>query len=490
MENPKSSRLVYITGYVITLLMGSLNIGYNLNIFSIFQQIFMQLYDWNGDDKLERIWSSVMTTLMPIGAIVTSLTSVEMMKRGRRMVLFIAAFFCFIGAFFMVIIHNPGEINNTLSILFYSTGRLFMGFAVGIYSTDIPTYINEISPKHLTGMFGACHNLCIALSCVISSAIGMGLPDLTNEEARSYYLWRISYAAPLLLSFIQVILILTIYRHESPFFYIYKNDEENAKIALQKLYSDNNEIDEVYKDLINVKENINKDGESISFSVYKKALLIGILLPALQRLTGITAVLSYAPTMFSDRGDFKELMTFIVMVVYLLFTIVSVFISDRIGRKILLIGGSIGCGMGLFLATMGYNKSFKEENVISNWLFDIGVFIFIASYGVSYGPICWIYISEILPSQWMGFGIASSWTIIIIISITTPYMLADIGRWTFFIFFVCMVFASIFCAFFIKETKGKTKNEIMALFINKQIQNNKNENIFYQSNSPEIVKTN
>ena len=164
--------------------MGSLNIGYNLNIFCIFQEIFMQLYDWNGDDKLERIWSSVMTTLMPIGAIVTSLTSVEMMKRGRRMVLFIAAFFCFIGAFFMVIIHNPGEINNTLSILFYSTGRLFMGFAVGIYSTDIPTYINEISPKHLTGMFGACHNLCIALSCVISSAIGMGHTTLFELSLR------------------------------------------------------------------------------------------------------------------------------------------------------------------------------------------------------------------------------------------------------------------------------------------------------------------
>ena len=151
------------------------------------------------------------------------------------MIIFIAGFFGVIGAFLIVIIHNPGEINNRLSISFYSRGRLFMGFAAGIYSTDIPTYINEISPKHLTGMFGACHNLCIALSCVISSAIGMCLPDLTNEEARSYYLWRISYATPLLLSFIQVILMLTVYRHESPYFYIYKNDEENAKIALQKL---------------------------------------------------------------------------------------------------------------------------------------------------------------------------------------------------------------------------------------------------------------
>ena len=457
----------YLVGYIITLLFGSLHFGFNINVFAVYHDIFMQLYNWEDDDDKDDLWSSILTTLLPVGAMITALTSGFIMKKSRRLVLFLGAFLCLIGALFMSIIHNPDGDNKGSSLAFFGIGRFFMGLAVGLYSSVVPTYINEVSPKHLTGMFGSCHQLCITIASLVAAIIGMTLPDLTNDEARDSMSWRVSYAAPFFLSIIQVILILTVFRYESAVHYLTKGDEENAKLSLQCIYSDNNEVEAIFKELTNAAKCTSGHSEEVTgslYGTYKKAFWIGILLPTIQQLTGINAVMFYAPTMFDNQGNIKTTLNFIVMLVNFLFTITSMFTSDRFGRKILLVLGCFGCGFGLLLATIGYSDDEDAGMNAESYIFDIGVFIFTAAFGLSHGPVCWTYISEILPSQWMGYGAAASWIFTIIISLTTPYMLSGIGRWTFLIFLIFMAASAAFFMLFLDETKGKTKKEIMAMF--------------------------
>ncbi|MGL5385959.1 MAG: sugar porter family MFS transporter [Serratia sp. (in: enterobacteria)] len=469
MAQLKSTNMIYLIGYVITLLFGSLHFGFNINVFSVFHDMFMQFYNWENDQNNDDLWSAVQTTLLPVGAMITALTSGPIIKKSKRLVLFIGAFLCLIGALFMSIIHNPDGNNKSSSLAIFGIGRLFMGFAVGLYSSVVPPYINEISPKHLTGTFGSCHQLCVTIASLVAAIIGLTLPTLTNDEARDHLSWRFAYSGPFFLSVIQVILILTVYRYESAVHYLSKGDEETAKLTLKHIYSDPNEVEEVFKELTNAVNCTSTGGSGHEvtgslYSTYKKAFWFGILLPAIQQLTGINAVMFYAPTMFGNQGDVKTLLNFIVMLLNFVFTIISMFTSDKFGRKILFVLGCFGCGLGLLLATIGYSNEVTEGMTAASYVFDIGVFIFISSFGISHGPVCWTYISEILPSQWMGYGAASSWVFTIIISLTTPYMLSGIGRWTFLIFLVFMIASVVFFILCLDETKGKNKKQIMAMF--------------------------
>ena len=122
------------------------------------------------------------------------------------------------------------------------------------------------------------------------------------------------------------------------------------------------------------------------YSSYKKAFWMGLLIPAIQQLTGINAILFYAPVVFEAQGNAKMPLTFITMLDNLCFTFVSLFVSDRLGRKILFIGGSIGCAIGLLLATICYQEA-ADENIAKAYTFDIAILFFIGAFGISHGPV-------------------------------------------------------------------------------------------------------
>eukprot|EP00831_Metopus_contortus_P079601 TRINITY_DN7954_c0_g1_i4.p4 TRINITY_DN7954_c0_g1~~TRINITY_DN7954_c0_g1_i4.p4 ORF type:complete len:159 (-),score=30.71 TRINITY_DN7954_c0_g1_i4:105-581(-) len=94
-----------------------------------------------------------------------------------------------------------------------------------------------------------------------------------------------------------------------------------------------------------------------------------------------------------------------------------------------------------------------------NWIFNISVFLFIIIYELSHGPVCCVFLSDILFADWMGYCIATGWTLVILVALSTPYMMAAMARWTFFFFGVLMIGIVIVFFFLVKETKGKSKKE-------------------------------
>eukprot|EP00826_Nyctotherus_ovalis_P010762 TRINITY_DN12820_c0_g1_i10.p1 TRINITY_DN12820_c0_g1~~TRINITY_DN12820_c0_g1_i10.p1 ORF type:complete len:197 (+),score=41.03 TRINITY_DN12820_c0_g1_i10:379-969(+) len=177
----------------------------------------------------------------------------------------------------------------------------------------------------------------------------------------------------------------------------------------------------------------------------------------------------YAPVIFSAGGKrdagLVRVLTLITMIDNFVFTLVSAFISDKLGRKKLFIYGSLGCGISLLMAAVGAsNPSTGKEMQTFDWIFAISLYVFVAFFGLSHGPACWLYISEILPSQWMGYGTASSWVFTILISSVSPPLLSAISYGTYLIFAGFMVASTVFSIVCLHETKGKSKQEIMALF--------------------------
>lgn len=111
----------------------------------------------------------------------------------------------------------------------------------------------------------------------------------------------------------------------------------------------------------------------------------------MQQLTGINAIMFYSHTIFATqmKESLVKIMNIIVMATNVIFTIISTFTSDKLGRRILLIGGSIGCGIGLFLAALAASQTKEGSHEVTPFviLFDFAIFFFIASFGLSHGPI-------------------------------------------------------------------------------------------------------
>lgn len=119
---------------------------------------------------------------------------------------------------------------------------------------------------------------------------------------------------------------------------------------------------------------------------------MGIAIPAIQQLSGVNAIMYYAPVMFESQGDYKLILTFITTLLNFGSTLVSVFVSDKLGRRFLFIYGSIGCAIGLLFSTIGYidpnsSASVSASRQVMDWLFNGGVFFFISAFGVSHGPV-------------------------------------------------------------------------------------------------------
>jgi len=457
----------YLLGYVGTLLLGSIHFGFNISFYGSCFNYFAKMYQWESEDD-KQTWLAVPNTLVPVGALVTSLISGSLASRGRRYVLFLGAIFAVFGVIFMSAIQMPRTDHKGSSVAFLCFGRLLMGLSVGLYSSMTPSYINEVTPDHLTGAFGSGHQLCITFAIIITYVIGLALPTGTAEELRSNLAWRVTMAIPGMIVLAQTLLLLFVFTDDSPAIYASQGRFKAAEAALRKIYADEAGVAAKLKDLKEAaQQSAQSSGDSGSYyNTYKMAFWIGLILPAIQQLTGINIIIFYAPKVFEQQGEaMAKVLSLIMSVLNFLFTFGSVFLSDKLGRRLLLIAGCFGCGAGLLLCMIFANK---DNGPVGNWIFNISVYFFLAAFEMSHGPICWVYMSEILPTQWMGYGTASSWLFTIFVSLTTPYFFNYLGRWTYFIYLVCMGLSAVYCFAYIKETKGKSKKEIMESFASAQ----------------------
>lgn len=401
-------------------------------------------------------------------------------KIGRR--------FSILGGSLLFIVGSVLQATATTFVQLYF-GRIIAGLSIGDLSMIVPLYQSEISPKEIRGRLVSLQQWSITIGIAISFWI-----DYFTERIDSPAQWRI----PLWIQVVPAIILAvgTLFLPFSPRWLMDHDREEEAIVVLAKLRAggDKNAA-VVQEEYLEIKDNVLFEREFAAknyFELVKKGpenirrrMILGIFIQIFQQLTGINAIMYYAPQIFLNAG-LKEnssslLATGINGLVNMLATIPAILWIDRWGRRPTLISGGIFMGIsmliiGLILAIDGHkyyepgiNKnSVRLRSTSSSYAVIVFIYTFVASFAYSWGPTGWIYPAEIYPlrirSKAMSVTTASNWLFNFLIGQIVPTMMDKITWGTYIIFGVFGIIMAISVLIFYPETKGKSLEEMDGLF--------------------------
>jgi sugar porter (SP) family MFS transporter len=270
--------------------------------------------------------------------------------------------------------------------------------------------------------------------------------------------WRWMIGVEAFPALIYTILVFTV--PKSPRWLISKHRYEEAKKVL-KIINPEGDVDVIMK-AIKTESESHIAGETIYMKKYRFPLMLAFLIAFFNQFSGINAFLYYAPRIFEEAGlgESTALLSSIgIGITNLLFTLLGVFLIDRLGRKTLMYFGSIGYIISLGLVSAAFFLDWEGLVV------PIFLFMFIASHAIGQGAIIWVFISEIFPNNLrasgQSFGTSTHWILAAIIPSLVPILFSTIGAGVvFMIFTIMMVFQLLFVIFMMPETKGVSLEEL------------------------------
>lgn len=483
---PNTGSKSYLFSIVLVAILGGLLFGYDTAVISGaekgLQAYFLGADDFNYTDMMHGFTSSSAL----IGCILGSAVSGFFASRcGRKKSLVFAGLCFFVSAWGSMCpesyILPEGEPTWTLLVVF-NFYRILGGIGVGMASAICPMYIGEVAPSEIRGMLVSWNQFAIIFGQLVVyfvnflilgqhtnpviEQIGEGFSKVAagSDPWTITTGWRYMFGSEMLPAGLFTILICFV--PETPRYLVLIGKESLARRVLTRINGDL----KAHKILQDIKNTVEVKTERL-FSYGFMCIFIGIMLSVFQQAIGINAVLYYAPRIFGDMGmDNPMVQTVVMGVVNILFTLVAVFTVERLGRKPLLICGSIGMAAGAFGVALTFgNASLSAVTMVS-------IMVYSASFMFSWGPICWVYIAEIFPNTIRGAAVAVAvafqWIFNFIVSSTFVPMFNmhlssgdHFGHWfTYGLYGIVCVVAALFVWKLVPETKGKTLEEISLLW--------------------------
>lgn len=391
------------------------------------------------------------TTAVLLGAVFGCAISgkiTDLLGRKRIIIITSAIFMC--GA---VLSGSAPDVN------FLIMSRLFLGIGIGIASFAVPLYIAEISPARNRGALVTINQLMITIGILVSY-----ITDYWIANDADPFSWRLMFH----IGFIPGFMLFTgmYFLPETPRWLIKKGRYEEGEQVLKKV-EDSDLIDAT---LIKLKEEIaadelNKSSLRQLFKPWLKyPLIIGVGIMILTEITGIDTIVYYTPKIFKIAGYISNEQSILPAIIVgssnVIFTVVSIFLLDRIGRRSLYFTGLSGLVITLF--SLGLCFHFQNQlGKLFSLITIVTMFLFIASFALSFGPLSWLIISEIFPLKFRGLGMSigafTLWSATALVNysflkIVDALTLAG----TFWAFTVMGIISGIWGFFLIPETKGKS----------------------------------
>lgn len=365
---------------------------------------------------------------------------------GRRKALMIACFIFIIASVGSALAPATG---------FLIASRLVLGVAIGIASYSAPLYLAEVAPAEIRGMLVSLNQLAITIGIVVSYIV-----DLYFSHDGE---WRHMLAFGILPAV--VLLIGLIVLPESPRWMLLKGMKDEAKNVLKKLRNNAN-VETEFSDMASSVKQAEGSWKELFARKLRPIIYISIGLAFFQQATGVNTIIYYAPTIFTMAGfehaSSAILATLGVGIVNVLFTIISLFLIDRWGRRPLLFVGLIGMLISLFLVGLVFDRPDFESG---RWVAVACIVGYIACFAISLGPIAWLMISEIFPLHIRGIGtslaVAMVWFFNMMVAFTFPPLLEVLGKThTFWLYALFCLLGLIFVYYIVPETKGCTLEKI------------------------------
>ena len=477
MANNEKGSSGYLFSIVLVAVLGGLLFGYDTAVISGaekgLQAFFMGASDFQYTDALHGITSSSAL----IGCIIGSaLSGIFASRLGRKRSLFVAGVLFFLSALGSYdpefLFFSQGVPSFALLVMF-NVYRVLGGIGVGLASAICPMYIAEVAPSGIRGKLVSWNQFAIIFGQLVVYFVNFlilgshanpvvdlvnGVNQVINPDAAAWTTatgWRLMFVSEAVPAGLFALLILLV--PETPRYLVMSGQDDRALQVLTRI----NGSSEARVILNEIRSTAEQKTERL-FAYGWMVIFIGI-----------NAVLYFAPRIFESMGMGNPMVQTVLMgVVNITFTLLAVFTVEKLGRKPLLISGSVGMAIGAFGVAVS-----SVVSGIPSIIPVLSIMVYSASFMFSWGPICWVLISEIFPntirSQAVAIAVAFQWIFNFIVSSTFLPMynmrLGSMGVnfghfFSYALYGVICVVAALFVWKLVPETKGKTLEDMTKLW--------------------------
>ena len=389
---------------------------------------------------------------------------VAAMKFGRVRVMLTAAF-----------LFSVSALGSALagSLWSFVVWRFIGGLGVGIAAVIAPAYIAEVAPAHLRGRLGSLQQLAIAIGLFISFVSNYALSNIAGSPNNELWGGLLAWRWMLLVELFPAVLygIMALKLPESPRYLVTLGKDKEAADVLTKYVGESKPLEkvkEIRSSLGNLDDVVSVKNVLSSKTLFLPVVWVGIVIAFISQFTGINIILYYASSLWSAVG-FSQSLSFAVPIgtttIGVIMTVVGMFTIDRVGRRKLLLTGSIGMAIFLWITGFIFLNAEQTENgllLAQNlaWMALISAHLFYIFFCFTWGPAVWVVLGELFQNRirTTGLGIATcaNWIGNIIVTWTFPPMLESFGLAPTYMFYgVCCAMSFFVVKKFLPETANR-----------------------------------
>lgn len=467
---------------------GGLLFGYDTAVISGAEKGLQAFFMGATDFQYTDFWHGFTSSSALIGCIIgSSISGLLASNWGRKKSLIFAGIMFFISAWGSMcpetMILTKGEPNLTLFVVF-NIYRVIGGVGVGLASAVCPMYIGEIAPSNIRGMLVSWNQFAIIFGQLVVyfanfyilgdhtqpviESIGQGMNQIMpgSDPWTIATGWRYMFGSEMIPAGLFAILICFV--PETPRYLASIGADEKAESILAKI----NGATKAKEILKEIKATMTVKTEPLMTFGFL-CIFVGIMLSVFQQAVGINAVLYFAPRIYGAMG-FEDPMMLTVFngIVNLGFTCVAIFTVEKLGRKPLLIVGSLGMAIGAIGVACTFTQAMDGDSTMQTMCM-ISLMIYSASFMFSWGPICWVLIAEVFPNTIRGaavaIAVAFQWIFNWIVSTSFVPMANSLGYgFVYAMYGTICILAAVFVYKLVPETKGKTLEDMTKLWKEKK----------------------
>ena len=482
-QNENGSK-AYLFSIVLVAVIGGLLFGYDTAVISGAEKGLQAFFMGATDFKYTDFWHGFTSSSALIGCIIgSSISGLLASNWGRKKSLIFAGIMFFISAWGSMcpetMVLAKGEPNLTLLIVF-NIYRVIGGVGVGLASAVCPMYIGEIAPSGIRGMLVSWNQFAIIFGQLVVyfvnffilgdhtqpviESIGQGINQLVpgSDPWTIATGWRYMFGSEMVPAGLFAVLICFV--PETPRYLASIGEDAKAESILAKI----NGVSKAKEILHDIKETMVVRTEPLMTYGFI-CIFVGIMLSVFQQAVGINAVLYFAPRIYGAMGfDDPMKLTVFNGIVNLGFTCVAIFTVEKLGRKPLLIVGSLGMALGAIGVACTFDGAINNDSTMQLFCM-ISLMVYSASFMFSWGPICWVLIAEVFPNTIRGgavaIAVAFQWIFNWIVSTSFVPMANSLGYgFVYALYGIICVIAAVFVWKLVPETKGKTLEDMTKLW--------------------------
>lgn len=450
----KSYNVMYVYATVLYTVLGALFFGY---VMSAFNPIRDFVVNHGYSTPVQTIITNLITALVPLGAGAGALSAGKISSSiGRRKTMLLIDVIAIIGTAITLL---PSQ----YALL---VGRLVQGYSAGANSSVVPLVINEYAPTEIAGKLGTFNQLLVTVGIIIAPLLGLAMPNGNGDSHPNSQFWRIILAIAAAPPLMRILLGVFVFRSDTPKYLVSTNQDEKAQRVLAKLYRGSRAQEE----FMELKEELDNESQSgkvtlrdIFSAKWRRRLVIGVMIAVFQQMSGVNALIFFSNDIFKIGADPLSnqpmVYTIIMSAIQIVITFIASLVVERSGRRLLLlIGFSF---VTIILGAFAVVGTLTANSPALKWF----IWVYMIGFGLSVGPLPWVYMADILPDVGLGVAALANWLAVFVIGMAFPPIASAFGTaQAFFIFTGLTLLGTIFIFIWCKETKGKSQSEIAAMF--------------------------